>query len=151
MEKVAGNYYAVAPISSPSVQSGMPSNGQQGPSIAALERSPEVRGHHSGVHKAIELHRQMVEERQNRRVRRERGFEAPADTSPNEELSVSKKQMAQEATGLVPEAHNFDNTLIEPIESEAKSAIVQAFQAAEPNRPFIGEPVPKGSYIDVQA
>ena len=151
MEKVAGNYYAVVPVASSSVQSSLPSNGPHGPSLAALERSPEVRGHHSGVHKAVELHRQMVEERQNRRLRRERGFETPADTSPNQELSVSKKQIAQDATGLVPEAHDFENTLIEPIESEAKSAVVQAFQAAEPNRPFIGEPVPKGSYIDLQA
>jgi hypothetical protein len=141
MEKVAGNYYSVAPLSTANTS---PSTG----SLASLERSPSIRGHHSGVHKAVEAHRQMVEERQNRKVRRDRSLEAFEAQQPNE--LVIADQVTQESAGMGSDSRNYEGGLIEPIESEAKTAAVQAFQAQEPDRPFIGEPVPKGSYIDVQ-
>jgi hypothetical protein len=141
MEKVAGNYYSVAPLSTASVS---PTSG----SLASLERSPGIRGHHSGVHKAVEAHRQMVEERQNRKLRRERSLD-PFDAQQPNELVIAD-QVTQESAGVGSDSRSFESGLIEPIESEAKTAAVQAFQAQEPDRPFIGEPVPKGSYIDVQ-
>lgn len=140
MDKVAVNYYSVAPIASSS---------HQPMSVASLERSPAVRGHHSGVNKAVEAHRMMVEERQTRKVRRDRGME-PFEAQQPADLVIADT-VTQSNGGVGAESRDYEANLIEPIESEAKLAAVQAFQSQEPDRPFIGEPVPKGSYLDVAA
>ncbi len=143
MEKVAGNYYSVAPLSTATAST---------PSVsyANSERAPSsVRGHHSGVHKAVEAHRQMVEERTTRKVRREREYEQFDAQQPSD--LVIAEQVTQGTGGIGGDSNSYESSLIEPVQSEAKTASVQAFQAQEPNRPFIGEPVPKGSYLDVEA
>lgn len=146
MEKVAGSYYAVValPVSTASGNSSYSSS-----SMGSIERSPSVRGHHSGINKAIEAHRMMVEERQTRKTRRDREFE-PMEAQQPTDLVVAQ-QVTQGSQGADAEADSYESSLIEPAMSQAKTAAVQAFQAQEPDRPFIGEPVPKGSYIDVEA
>ncbi len=143
MEKVAASYYVIAPMSSS--QSNVPSSINTG----GLERSSSVRGHHSGVTKAVEAHRQMVEERTTRKVRRDRDFEMYEAPQPTD--LVIAQQVTQESSAAGGSSQDYENTLIEPAESQARAATVQAFQTQEPDRPFLGEPVPKGSYIDVQA
>lgn len=115
---------------------------------AALpDRSPEVRGHHSGINKAVEAHRMMVEERQMRKQRRE--VDTNATAQPNAELYVAQ-QVQQNGAGSDVDYGVYDNQLIEPASSQAKMASVQSFQSIEPDRPIMGEPIPKGSYLDVE-
>lgn len=145
MEKVAGSYYSTAMIPS-SVNTG-----GSGSSLGSIERSSAVRGHHSGVTKAVEAHRMMVEERQSRKTR---GF-GPSATADNYETQqpndfVVAQQVTQSSSEAEANSDMYENTLIEPVASQAKMASVQAFQSQEPDRPFMGEPVPKGSYLDVE-
>ena len=151
MEKVSGSsYYVVAAIPSSVTGSGAPGAASGSPaSLASLERGAGMRGMHSGVQKAVEAHRMMVEERQNRKVVRDRGVDMFEAQQPNDLVVAQKVQ--QGSDNVVADIDVFENTLIEPAASEAKSAAVQAFQSQEPDHPFIGEPVPKGSYIDREA
>lgn len=59
MEKVAGlQYYST--VSTP-LQATTASS-------SAIERSPMIRGHHSSISKAVDAHRQMVEQRDRKSV-----------------------------------------------------------------------------------
>ena len=142
MEKVAGVPYYNALGSSVS--------GASAASPGALERSPMIRGHHSSINKAVEAHRQMVEQRQSRNNER-REMAQLAQQNNNAELAWTS-QMAEDAvsadTGT--DYQLYENTLIESPATQAKMASIQSFQTSEPDRPLLGEPVPKGSYLDVE-
>lgn len=141
MEKVAGlQYYST--VSTP-LQATTASS-------SAIERSPMIRGHHSSISKAVDAHRQMVEQRQTRNV----GRRDPSMNSnqPNAELFLAQ-QIAEDGSSAGQDSSYdaFENTLIESPSTQAKMASIQSFQSSEPDRPVIGEPVPKGSYLDVEA
>ena len=55
------------------------------------------------------------------------------------------------STGNDSEYSAYENTLIESPSTQAKMASIQTFQSTEPERPVLGEPVPKGSYLDIEA
>ena len=140
MEKVAGlQYYST-------VNSPLPVTAASTPSI---ERSPMIRGHHSSISKAVDAHRQMVEQRQSRNVGR-RDLLMNSNQS-NAELFLAQ-QIADDGSSTNNDANSnaFENTLIESPSTQAKMASIQSFQSSEPDRPVIGEPVPKGSYLDVE-
>jgi len=142
MEKVAGNYYAL--VATPSTVS----HHSMGSGIAPLsERSSAIRGHHSSVGKALDAHRSMVEERQARNLRR--GIDPMATQQPND--FVIANEVVEGSQAAAAEADPYENTMIEPAMSQAKMAAVQSFTSQEPDRPIMGEPVPKGSYLDVEA
>lgn len=141
MEKVAGlQYYST--VSTP-LQATTASS-------SAIERSPMIRGHHSSISKAVDAHRQMVEQRQTRNV----GRRDPSMNSnqPNAELFLAQ-QIAEDSSSAGQDSSYdaFENTLIESPSTQAKMASIQSFQSSEPDRPVIGEPVPKGSYLDIEA
>lgn len=142
MEKVAGlQFYSSASIPSQQVTSA---------SAPSIERSPMVRGHHSSISKAVDAHRQMVEQRQSRNVgRRDLSMNS---TQPNAELFLAQQIAEDGATTSNDSSYDaFENTLIESPSTQAKMASIQSFQSTEPDRPVIGEPVPKGSYLDIEA
>lgn len=141
MEKVAGlQHYST--LSSP-----LPVTAASAPSV---ERSPIIRGHHSSISKAVDAHRQMVEQRQSRNIGR-REFSMNSN-QPNAELFLAQ-QLAEDGSSANGDSgyESFENTLIESPSTQAKMASIQSFQSSEPDRPVIGEPVPKGSYLDIEA
>ncbi|MBY0384127.1 hypothetical protein K2X05_03125 [bacterium] len=142
MEKVAGlQYYSTVST---------PLSATTAASAPSIERSAMIRGHHSSISKAVDAHRQMVEQRQSRNVgRRDLSMNA---NQPNSELFLAQ-QIAEDGTSTNNNSNydEFENTLIESPSTQAKMASIQSFQSTEPDRPVIGEPVPKGSYLDVEA
>ncbi len=142
MEKVAGVQFYPQISASVATNSGSPS------SPGALERSPQIRGHHSSVNKAMEAHRQLVEQRQTRHGRRDM---TPMNGPANSEIIIAQQISDDTTTGGEADLNAFENTLIESPSSQAKMASIQSFQSTEPDRPTLGEPVPKGSYLDIEA
>ena len=139
MEKVAATSFY------PTVSAGQSSFSPQN----INDKSLSPRGHHSSINKAVEAHRSMVEERQNRYGRKEI---LPAEDSST---SASDVYIAQAGSGSADTSNTnynmYQSTLIESPSTQAKMASVQSFQSQEPDRPVIGEPIPKGSYLDVEA
>ncbi len=137
MDKVAGLQYNV-PV--PSTMS----------PFSAQERGPMIRGHHSSISKAVDAHREMVEQRSTRNANRR-------DSTGFSQLNNDDLVVAQQVSGdgMAPsegeEYSSYENSLIELPSTQAKMASIQSFQSSEPDRPVVGEPVPKGSYLDVEA
>lgn len=131
MDKVASSYFIVPANFSPA---SMPAN---------------VRGHHSSINKAVHAHRQMVEERTSRQSHRQLDpSSAPAMTFSED---IQLNNIDSEDSLNTGDANNYvEREMVDPASGPAKLAIVQAFQTTEPGRPIIGEPVPKGSYLDVE-
>ena len=116
----------------------------------ALERSPMIRGHHSSISKAVDAHRQMVEQRQTRNTNR-RESSAISEFS-NPDVVIAQQVSADSGVSEGDDNYSmYENTLIELPSTQAKMASIQSFQTSEPERPVIGEPVPKGSYLDIEA
>lgn len=91
----------------------------------------------------------MVEERTNRQASRQADAQAPTLSFNGDDIQVNG---VQDSSASAVDASQFmEHELIDPASGPAKLAIVQAFQTSEPGRPVIGEPVPKGSYLDVEA
>lgn len=134
MDKVTAAYY-IMPAQTLSPQS-MPAN---------------VRGHHSSISKAVHAHRQMVEERTNRQSYKNMEASAPSLSFSNDDVQVNGMSDADDAMASDEANSYMEHNMIDPAAGPAKLAIVQAFQSTEPGRPVIGEPVPKGSYLDVEA
>jgi hypothetical protein len=136
MDKVAGFQYINAPVPSSLTP------------FSATERSPMIRGHHSSISKAVDAHRQMVEQRSTRNANRR---EAPASTDfSNADMVIAQQVSGDNVTEEGGDFSMYENTLIELPATQAKMASIQSFQTSEPDRPVIGEPVPKGSYLDVE-
>lgn len=141
MEKVAGiQYYSTVnagPINNVAANS-------------AMERSPMIRGHHSSISKAVEAHREMVEQRQSRHGGR-RDMTMMSNAANTDVFTA--QQLASDGTSTVDDSeyNAYENTLIESPSTQAKMASIQSFQTTEPERPVLGEPVPKGSYLDIEA
>lgn len=108
-----------------------------------------VRGHHSSIHKAVNAHRQMVEERSNRQAFRQLEASAPNVQFTGENMQVAGASGQEASTSN--DMNFMDNEMIDSASGPAKLAMIQAFQNSEPERPMMGEPVPKGSYLDVEA
>lgn len=109
----------------------------------------QVRGHHSSINKAVNAHRQMVEERTNRQAFRKMENTSPALGFNGDDIQVNG--MTNSAVENLDAGSYIEHDMIDPAAGPAKSAIVQAFQTTEQGRPSIGEPVPKGSYLDIEA
>jgi hypothetical protein len=139
MDKVAGFHNINAPVASTLT-----------PFSTSMERNPMIRGHHSSVGKAVEAHRQMVGERQSRNLVRREGMQAASEFS-NTDLVVAQQVSDSSGTSDDSEYPAYENTLIELPSTQAKMASIQSFQSSEPDRPVLGEPVPKGSYLDIEA
>jgi hypothetical protein len=139
MEKVAGTQYYSA-VSTVGPTNPVASN-------SAMERSPMIRGHHSSISKAVDAHRQMVEQRSSRNGRRD--LSMMANTSD----VVLAQQISGDGSSTSSDSdfNSYENTLIESPSTQAKMASIQSFQSTEPERPLLGEPVPKGSYLDIEA
>ena len=74
-----------------------------------------------------------------------------AQQQANEDLAWSQQATAADgSTASADDIQTYENTLIEGPSTQAKMASIQSFQTTEPDRPLIGEPVPKGSYLDVE-
>lgn len=129
MDKVASSYYLV-------------------PTGFSQSMAPSIRGHHSSISKAVNAHRQMVEERSSRHAVRQLDNSAPAVSFSDQgvQMSPSQNNNVQEA-----EAEYYERDVIDTTSGPSKQAIVQSFQSTEPDRPSLGEPIPKGSYLDVEA
>lgn len=140
MDKVAGNYNIPLSVYQSSAHSG---------ALPVNERSSFVRGHHSSINKAVEAHRMMVEERHMRKGRRD--FEPMSASSAQQPTDLVVAQQVTDESGAVESADAYENTLIEPATSQSRPSMIQSFQSQEPDRPMLGEPVPKGSYLDVEA
>jgi hypothetical protein len=111
-----------------------------------------IRGHHSSINKAVGAHRQMVEERQSRNATRREAAGITQFGNTNDTViaqQVSGDGLASD-TADSEDYSMFENALIELPSTQAKMASIQSFQSSEPDRPVIGEPVPKGSYLDVE-
>ncbi len=144
MEKVTGVSYYNS-IGSSSVANGGVAS--QGP----LERSPMIRGHHSSINKAVEAHRQMVDQRQSRQSeRREMALLAQQQKNNPDTSWISQASEDAVSADTGTDYQMYENTLIESPSTQAKMASIQSFQTTEPDRPLMGEPVPKGSYLDVE-
>lgn len=139
MEKVASSqYYMGTAVPSASTLS-----------ANALEKSSMIRGHHSSINKAVEAHRQLVEQRQSRQGRRD--VEMMDTSSPDLALSQQIGSSSDTSSANSNSGYNaYENTLIESPATQAKMSSIQSFQTTEPDRPVMGEPVPKGSYLDVE-
>jgi hypothetical protein len=110
--------------------------------------APSIRGHHSSINKAVSAHRQMVEDRTNRQSYRK----MEADT-PNVSYSQEGASLNPSTTDTVvsDDVDYMEHEMIDPAGGPSKLAMVQAFQSSEPDRPVVGEPIPRGSYLDVEA
>lgn len=143
MEKVAASTAAYYPSVSAGQSSFSPQN--------TNDKSLSPRGHHSSINKAVEAHRSMVEERQSRYGRKELSLDEDSSVS----ASASDAYVAQAGSGNADAGSTnynlYQSTLIESPSTQAKMASVQSFQSMEPDRPIMGEPIPKGSYLDVEA
>ena len=130
MDKVASSYFMPTSFSPTS----MPAN---------------VRGHHSSISKAVNAHRQMVEERTSRQSHRQ--LDPSSEPSMTFSEDIQMNNIGTEDPVSANDANSYiEREMIDPAGSPAKLAIVQAFQTSEPGRPVVGEPVPKGSYLDVE-
>lgn len=109
----------------------------------------QVRGHHSSINKAVNAHRQMVEERTNRQSMRKMEASQPSLGFNGNDIQVNG--MPEDTVSSGDSVPFMEHEMIDPASGPAKLAIVQAFQTTEPGRPNLGEPVPKGSYLDVEA
>lgn len=153
MEKVSGvnwNAMNIGPASQPKMAD--PFVEEQATPL--WDRGPN-RGHHSSVNKAIEAHRLRVEERQNRT------FNRGSEVVPQQD--TFSRQDDIQAVAAYEEPAGYDNygngdmdmmdvQMMEPAKSVAKTAVVDSFTSTEVDRPVtVGEPVPKGSYLDVEA
>lgn len=134
MDKVTSAYFVVPASFSP--QSSMP---------------PNVRGHHSSINKAVNAHRQMVEERQSRQAFRKMEASQPSLSFHNGDVQMNGTSNNEDTLAIDDSGQSYERDMIDVTASPAKMAIVQAFQSSEPSRPVLGEPVPKGSYLDVEA
>ena len=140
MDKVAGLQYINSPVPATTTP------------FSSLERNPMIRGHHSSISKAVGAHRQMVEERQSRNATRREAAGITQFGNTNDTViaqQVSGDGVASE-TADTEDYSMYENSLIELPSTQAKMASIQSFQSSEPDRPVIGEPVPKGSYLDVE-
>jgi hypothetical protein len=118
------------------------------------------RGHHSGVSKAIDAHRQQVEERQFRKTKKDfdamssGGMNPSGVSAPSTQYVVANQVTGQNNQGETDATEESDqkysNPMIEPAQSMAKMASVWSFQNVEPGKPSFNDPIPKGSYLDVQ-
>lgn len=114
------------------------------------------KGHHSAKGRAIEAHRQQVEDRQMRKLGKE--FAAFQAAQPNTQYLIGgqvtdQNGQATAAADTNPEEQKEDKynaPMLEPATSFAKSASVWSFQNTEPGKPSTNDPIPKGSYLDVQ-
>jgi len=131
MDKVTAYYIVPTSLSSP-----------------AQHSLPNVRGHHSSVNKAVNAHRQLSEERSSRQSFRKLDATVPAlnfaEASPVSSQRADMAPIDSESDAFV------EHEYIDPASGPAKQAIVQSFQTTEPGRPVVGEPVPKGTYLDVE-
>lgn len=110
---------------------------------------PNVRGHHSSVNKAVSAHRQLSEERTSRQSFRKLDATVPAMSfAETPQSPTSRSDM--EALPDTDMDSFVEHEYIDPASGPAKQAIVQSFQTTEPGRPVVGEPVPKGTYLDVE-
>lgn len=131
MDKVTSSYFIVPANFSPQ---SMPAN---------------VRGHHSSINKAVNAHRQMVEERHNRQAYKKMEASQPSLGFNNGDIQVNGVSN-DDAISNDDNVQYMEHEMIDPASGPAKLAVVQAFQTTEPGRPSLGEPVPKGSYLDVE-
>jgi hypothetical protein len=118
------------------------------------------RGHHSGISKAIDAHRQQVEERQFRKSKKDfdpmsaNGMSPSGVSAPSTQYVVANQVTGANNEGETEESgeeeKKYGNPMIEPATSMSKMASVWAFQNVEPGKPSFNDPIPKGSYLDVQ-
>ena len=115
------------------------------------------RGHHSGVARAVEAHRQQVEDRQFRKSGN-RGLSQFGVSEPSTQYVVANQvqQQGQAAADAQPveeeqQEEKYNQVMIEPATSASKLATVWSFQNSEPGRPSSGDPIPKGSFLDLKA
>ncbi|MBY0314624.1 MAG: hypothetical protein K2Q26_03835 [Bdellovibrionales bacterium] len=146
MDKVSGNLGYPVVILSPSSEP-MSSRGN-------WERGSGITGHHSSVSKALDAHRMQRDERNTRSARHggvaifndeQSGFD------PNASVYINSSTSNPSAVNEVEELDFMSNRMIEPPTSMAKMASVESFKSLEQERPLLGEPVPKGSYLDIEA
>ena len=145
MDKVSNSNMYMQPMSS-----SMTKASEQGTPI--WDRAESPRGHHSAVNKAVNAHRLRTEERTNRQFNRGRTAEPTERNHVAAEARVAQQeeQMYSEVPGEEMDMM-YDTNMIEPARSMAKTAAVNSFTAVEGDRPVtVGEPVPKGSYLDVE-
>lgn len=107
-----------------------------------------VRGHHSSINKAVSAHRQMVEDRTTRQSMRQVD---PNASSQNFSDSSVMNNVVSDDMSLDGYDDYQEHEIVDPASGPAKQAVVQGFQTSEPGRPSVGEPIPKGSYLDVEA
>lgn len=113
------------------------------------------RGHHSGVARAIEAHRQQIEDRQMRRLGRD--FSPMGVSQPSTQYLVANQvqQQGETTEGAVAAAEEeqkqeqYNAPMLEPAASAARASTVWSFQNSEPGRPSMTD-IPKGSYLDVK-
>lgn len=139
MDKVSGNLGYPVVIFSPSSEQGS----------RLWERNSGVTGHHSSISKAIDAHRTQVDER-NTRVTRHGGVTVLTDEDQGFDPGASMGTSSATANSS-DDLMFLQNPLIEPATSQAKSASIESFRSIEQERPILGEPVPKGSYLDIEA
>lgn len=117
-----------------------------------------VSGHHSSVGKAIEAHRLRVEERNSRTLNRgdvprlapqQSAFEE-APVSGISTIAVEPQFQNYDSSGLT-QLDSFEPQVIEPPRSLAKTAVVDSFTSVDIDQPNLNEPIPRGSYLDVEA
>lgn len=118
-------------------------------SFSSHSMPTQVRGHHSSISKAVDAHRQMVEERTSRQSFRKLDSGSPSLSFNGDDIQV--QNMADDSVSGNDVNQYMEHEMIDPASGPAKLAIVQAFQTSEPGRPIPGEPMPKGSYLDVEA
>jgi hypothetical protein len=110
---------------------------------------PNVRGHHSSINKAVNAHRQMVEERHSRQAYKKMEASQPTLGFNNGDIQVNGVSN-DDAASNDENVQYMEHEMIDLASGPSKLGVVQAFQATEPGRPTIGEPVPKGTYLDVE-
>jgi len=136
MDKVTAYYIVPTSFSPSSQQSSMPMH---------------VRGHHSSVNKAVNAHRQMAEERSHRQsYRKLDSVVQPLTFVEDNRQNVSSVNDVDVSNGNNDLNSFVEHEYIDPSAGPAKQAVIQSFQTTEPGRPVVGEPVPKGTYLDVE-
>lgn len=140
MEKVSGNVgYPVAAFNAASEQN-----------TRLWDRSSGVVGH-SSINRAIDAHRMQVDER-NTRTTRHSGVTVLSDDQgfdPNYAMTGSNSSGTGQQTSSSDDMIYFQNQMLEPAASQAKAVSIESFRSIDHERPTVGEPVPKGSYLDV--
>ncbi|MCB9072000.1 MAG: hypothetical protein H6623_00130 [Bdellovibrionaceae bacterium] len=111
--------------------------------------APSIRGHHSSINAAVSAHRQMVEERSSRNAYHQMANTTPIMVAEDDMYLAPSVQNTNNNVSAEPEYYERD--VIDVTGSPMKQSLVQAFQTNEPDRPSPGDPIPKGSYLDVEA